>query len=270
MSALAGRGVALLRPASGDDPLARALAARGARLVCWPALEIAPPADPAPLARARAALESYDWLVATSAHGAAAAVRGGARPATLRVAAVGPATAAAFEAEGFGVDLVGPGPGAEALVERFRALTGVAGTRVLFVAGDRAREVLERGLEALGARVERVEGYRTLLRPLQREAILADVAEGRVEALAVASPSSLEPLAAALGADDLRALLARLAVASIGPATSAALAALGRPPDAEAPATTFEGLAAALERALEARAARATVALGAVSGEPNR
>lgn len=267
MSALAGRGVALLRPESGDDPLARALAARGARVVRWPALEIAPPADPAPLARALAALDRYDWLVATSAQGAAAAVRGGARPATLRVAAVGPATAAAFAAAGWRVDLVGPGPGAEALVESFHARGDLTGARVLFVGGDRARALLERGLEALGARVERVEGYRTLVRPLGREALLADVAAGRVEALAVASPSSLEPLAAALSPAELAALLARLAVASIGPTTTAALAALGRPPDAEASPSTFDALATALEQALARHGARATVVVPAVSGE---
>lgn len=270
MTALAGRGVALLRPELAGDPLARALTARGARVVCWPALELAPPADPAPLARARGALASYDWLVATSAPGARAAARGLERPPALRVAAVGPATAAAFEAEAFGVDLVGPGPGAEALVERFAALDGIAGARVLFVAGDRARDALECGLAALGARVERVEGYRALPRPLQRDALLADVAAGRVEALAVTSPSSLESLAAALAPTELGVLLGRLAVASIGPTTSAALAALGRGPDAEASPSTFDGLAMALERILERRAANAAAALCDISGASNR
>jgi len=270
LSALDGRGVALLRPANAGDPLARALAGRGARVVGWPALAIAPPADPAPLERARAALDGYDWLVATSAPGARAAARGLERPAALRVAAVGPATAAAFEAEAFAVDLVGPGPGAEALLERFRALGGLAGARVLLVAGDRARDALARGLAALGARVERVEGYRTLPRPLRRDALLADVATGRVEALAVTSPSSLEPLAAALSPAELEALLGRLAVVSIGPTTSAALAARGRSPDAEASPATFEALAAALERIFERRAARAAVALPDHSGASNR
>jgi uroporphyrinogen-III synthase len=113
---LAHHGVAITRCEPEGGPLARRLEERGARVVRWAATRLAPPADPRPLERSLGRLTKYDWLVVTSAHGAAAVTaRVPARPAALRVAAVGPATAAELEAAGWEVDLVGPGPGREEL-----------------------------------------------------------------------------------------------------------------------------------------------------------
>jgi uroporphyrinogen-III synthase len=236
-------GVAVTRAEPADGPLAARLAARGLAAVSWSALAIAPPADERALASALGRLSEFDWLVLTSAQAVAAVAARAAAPHATRVAAVGPGTAAALAAAGWPVHRTGTGAGAEGLVEAFRAAGDAAGARVLFAAGDLAGPALEQGLAGLGVRVTRVEAYRTVPVALDATACRADVESGRVAAVTFASPSALGGLLAALGAEAAAGLLARVAVVSIGPTTSAALAAFGRTPDREASPSTLDGLA---------------------------
>lgn len=251
---LAGRGVAVTRTEPVDGALARRLAARGARIVRWPSVMIVPPLDRRPLRAAAVAIDEYDWVVFTSAHAVAAFAATGARPAAVRVAAVGPGTAAEITGLGWRCDLVGPGPGADALVEALGAAGVGPGSRVLFPAASDARPALEQGLARLGALVERVEAYRLRPAPVDPEDCRQAIAAGRVDAITFASPSAAAALAAAFGLHLFRALTARLAVISIGPTTSEELVRLGRAPDAEASPSTFDGLVDATERALAGRA----------------
>ena len=250
---LAHHGVAVTRCEPEHGPLTRRLEVQGARVVRWTSMRLAPPADPRPLERALARLADYDWLVVTSAHAVAAiTARFERRPPRLRSAAVGPGTAAELEAAGWAVDVVGPGPGAEALV---RALGehGVAGARVLFPAGSLAREALAEGLAGLDVALDRVEAYRTLPVRLDAGACFAQLDAGAVDAVTFASPSAVDGLALAFGRETLPAVLERVAVASIGPTTSAALAALGRPADAEASPPGLDTLVDAVVQALADR-----------------
>ena len=125
-----------------------------------PLIEIAEPLDGgAALRRALARLDAFDWLVVTSANGAARVAAGGAAHPDVRLAAVGPATAAAL-ADGAGrpVDLVAAVPQAEGLLAEFPP----APARVLLAQADRARRVLADGLAAAGHEVEAVAAYRTV------------------------------------------------------------------------------------------------------------
>jgi uroporphyrinogen-III synthase len=254
---LAGRGIAVTRTEPVDGALARRLAARGARVVRWPSVVIVPPLDRRPLRAAAAAVDGYDWVVFTSAHAVAAFAATGTRPERARVAAVGPGTAAEITGLGWRCDLIGPGPGADALVGALAAAEVGPATRVLFPAASDARPALEQGLARLGARVERVEAYRLRPAPVDPEDCRQAIAAGRVDAITFASPSAAAALAASFGLHLFRALTARLAVVSIGPTTTEELTRLGRKPDAEASPSTFDGLVDATERALGARGASA-------------
>lgn len=252
---LAGLGVVVTRDEPPGGALSGRLTAAGARVLCWPATKIAPPADPQPLARALAALESFDWLVLTSVHAVAAvAARRATLPAALRLAVVGASTAAAAEALGWRVDLLPSEFHAEALLASFAAAGDdqrVAGRRILFPASDRAAAALPDGLAALGAEVVRVEGYRTMTSgsagtaALDGASCLGEVARGAVDVVTFASPSAVAGLAAALGEAALADLLAHAAVAAIGPTTAGALVRRGRVPDAIASPATLDGLVAA-------------------------
>jgi len=145
--------------------LVTALADLGAHVIWLPTIHIAPPDDPAPLeaALARARSGAYAWLVFTSANAVSpVADRVPGLPPPTRVAAVGPASAAALAARGWRVDLVAPTHTAEALVVALAALDDVAGLRILFPKADVARDTVEAGLAARGATVDAVVAYRTV------------------------------------------------------------------------------------------------------------
>ncbi|MYI56980.1 MAG: hypothetical protein F4062_08170, partial [Acidimicrobiia bacterium] len=121
--ALTGRRILVVRPAAQGLASAAMLRAAGAEPVLVPLIELLPPRDGgAALAGAVGRLASYDWLVLTSANGAsrlAALLTGEDLPASLRVAAIGPATAAALAEAGVTVSLLPERFVAESLVDAF-------------------------------------------------------------------------------------------------------------------------------------------------------
>jgi uroporphyrinogen-III synthase len=160
MNRLDGVRIALTRPDAGE--LGDRLGDLGATVVHVPLIEIGDAADGgAALDEALARLDEFDWLVVTSANGAhrvGAAAR--AHPA-VRLAAVGPTSAATLAAgAGRPVDLVPTVARAEGLLDEFPP----APAAVLLVQADRARRLLADGLERVGHRVESVTAYRTVSR----------------------------------------------------------------------------------------------------------
>ncbi len=262
---LAGVRVVTTRSASGEDRLRALLEMAGARVLAWPTSEYPPPRDPSPLEAALARLDRFDWVVFTSARAVAAVGEGRATmapaaggPPTPRVAAVGPATARAATEAGWTVAVEGRGPGARGLAARVAATFPVAGARVLFPAASGAGPTLEEEFTALGARVTRVEAYRTVVTPPPAERVRADLAAG-VDAVTFASPSAVEAVDRALGGDpaprgpahpaqagELARALTGIAVACIGPTTAAALERRGVADVRVAAAATLEGVVEAL------------------------
>jgi uroporphyrinogen-III synthase len=190
-------------------------------------IEIADPLDGgAALRGALARLAAFDWLVVTSANGAARAGPAAADHPSLRLAAVGPATAAALrEAAGRDADLVPAEASADGLLAEFPTSPPA---RVLLAQADRARTALADGLAARGHQVETVVAYRTAVHALSP----AEAAVLRtVDAVVLASGSAAAGWAAAVGPD------ASPVVVAIGPVTARDAAARGITVAHVAPAT---------------------------------
>jgi uroporphyrinogen-III synthase len=118
--------VLVTRAAQQAGKLSSALRELGATPVEVPVLEIQPPEDSAPLEKAIRRLDSYDWLILTSANAVRAVVEcSAAMGATFshaafpRIAAVGAATASAARDAGLSVALVPEIYVAEDLVNAF-------------------------------------------------------------------------------------------------------------------------------------------------------
>jgi uroporphyrinogen III methyltransferase/synthase len=176
-------------------------------------------------------------VVLTSANGAErllAEVRDARAFGPARVAAVGPATAAALAAGGVVADLVPDEAVAEALLERL----GPGPGRLLLAQAAGARPVLREGLAAAGWAVEAVEAYRTV--PCRPSPELAE----RVRAADVVTFASSSTVRAFLDAFGPGALPP--AVVSIGPVTSRTAAEHGVGVTAEADPHTVDGLVAAV------------------------
>jgi uroporphyrinogen-III synthase len=205
--------VVVTRPEGQADELAGALRVLGHDVVLCPLVRIEPlahtPIDVAP----------YDWVVVTSANGAAELARRMAgRPRQL--AAIGPATASALSERGLVADLVPRVATQEGLLAELPRPAGL----VLVAAAEGARRLLVHKLEA-----DFVALYRTVeLRP-------ADLPAGDLVVLASGSAARAF---AALGLD--------IAAVSIGPQTTAAAQAAGVRVVAEAATHDADGILEAI------------------------
>lgn len=251
--ALRGRGVVVTRAEGPDGPVSTLLRKRGATPILRPAVAFDFASQKSALADAVWRMAEYDWLVVTSSRAVRAmdAVHAFAhpRPEGLRVAVVGPGTAAEIGAHGWDADLVPESGGARVLVGRLvPELEG--GARVLFPASEAAGETLPASLREAGATVDRVDAYAP--RPSQQpaDAWIEDLDEGRIDALTFTSPSAVDALAEALDEtlpDTARAQVRSLPAAAQGPTTAKAVRAAGWTTVPVARPTTFDGLVDALD-----------------------
>jgi uroporphyrinogen III methyltransferase/synthase len=245
--------VVVTREEGREGALSDRLAALGASVWPLPCTATAAPVDPEPLDTALAALADFDWLVVTSARTVEALLERPGWPAAWtvaarpRVAAVGHATAARLRDAGVPVACEGRGGGATLAQALLDSGAGLRGARVLWPRSDRARPELGQALRAAGALLSDPVAYRTrAARPDDLERFLAALDAGRIAAVTFASPSAASGLAELLPGRDLARLRGRTLVASIGPATSAALAERGAPAAVQASRPDAEALAEAV------------------------
>lgn len=260
--ALSGLGVAVTRGEGEEGPLSRILRDRGARVLDWGTVGFVPPDDLCPLYSALIQMDRYDWVCFSSPRAVQAVVsRVPGPPETMKVAAVGPSTAAALEDAGWPVHRVPSGGSGEALVEAFRRAGDAAGARIFFPASAIAREVIPDGLTALGAQVDRRTAYGMELLAVDAEACRRSVDEGEVQVVTFASPSAMEGLRTCLGPELFSRLARDLPAAAMGPTTAEALRQAGWKRVSVAKLPTMEGLADAAEAAtaLAPQAVRAPV-----------
>lgn len=249
---LFGRTGLVTRTAEQAGQLSAMLEDAGAVALEFPVIRIAPPESWAPLDDALSRIESFDWVVFTSANGIAMLQeRLEAMEADIRtlkgprVAVVGPGTATAARAAGLRVSLCPEEYVAESLAEAL-IHEGVGGKRVLLLQAAQARATLPEKLAAAGADVVRVPVYQTLPASPREPEALDILAEGRVDFVTFTSSSSARYFAMAVGHEQARELLGNVCVACIGPITAATLRELGVEPTVIADEHTIHGLVAGL------------------------
>ncbi len=250
MRPLAGLRVVVTRAEHQADDLAAAFAGAGARVELLPLLAVVPPADPRPLERAATELALYDWLVFTSANAVEAflPLTGGALPARVRVAAVGPATAAALR--GFEVEphLEARKADAEGLVADL-APHVARRRRVLLPQASDARPTLAEGLAAAGAEAVAIVAYDKRLPPEAPRRAAELFATEPLGWVTFTSPRIVRHFVELLSGDWERRR-GELLAASIGPVTSAELRRQGAEPAAEAARPGDEEMVAAVAAAV--------------------
>jgi uroporphyrinogen III methyltransferase/synthase len=238
---LSGITVLVTRPQ--DSALSRVLRRAGARVVWQPAVRIAHDIPTPELDAALRRADRFDWIVFTSIHGVSAFWRraralqiGRERIRTARFAAVGPATARAIERNGARVSVIAEPHSAEGLIVQM-AYQLEGGSTVLYPRTAGARPILVDGLRRLGARVTDATAYE-LRSPAVAE-LPAILASG-VNCVVFCSPSAVHAVL------PHRALIARSAIACIGPTTAAAATAAGLRAQIVPPQATAAALADAM------------------------
>ncbi|MBI2940746.1 MAG: uroporphyrinogen-III C-methyltransferase [Chloroflexi bacterium] len=246
---LFGHRVLVTRTREQASRLVALLEVAGARALEVPTIEVVPPADFAPLDAALSRLGEYNWVVYTSANGVRFFFerlyqRGGdVRDLKgVRLAAIGPATAATLVERGLRVDFAPDEYVAEAVVAGLGA-RGVRAARVLVPRAAEAREALVNGLRALGASVDEVAAYQT--RPAPEAGRAKELlAGGEVDTVTFTSSSTVRNVLAALDGDI--SLLQRVTIACIGPITAQTAREAGVRVDVVAAEHTVAGLVEAL------------------------
>jgi len=210
-----------------------------------------PPEDLCPLYSALIGLHDFDWTCFSSPRAVTAVVtRVHAPPEGLKVAAVGPSTAAALAEAHWPVHLVPEEATGEGLVTAFRQAGGLAGARVFFPASAIARDVIPEGLRALGAHVDQRIAYRMISLAPDPEACRTVLDSGELHAVTFASPSAVEGLRAALGEPLFSRLAREVPAAAMGPTTAETLREAGWSQVEVAGTPNMEGLVEAAENAV--------------------
>ncbi|QDV24487.1 uroporphyrinogen-III C-methyltransferase [Aureliella helgolandensis] len=254
---LHGCGVLITRAAEQSHELAESLRSLGATVYCQPLLEIIPPSDAQSLAQAthQIKLKQIDGITFSSSNGVEgffnyldAAGLDARALAGMRLAAVGPATAASLQLRGVRADVV-PDSDFSAVGLLSKLSGSVDQQRWLVLQTNHSAATLHEGLRQQGAEVLTAMAYETRavsdLLPATRTALEA----GRIQLVTLTS-SAIARVATELLAEYLPSLQA----ISLSPAISTELKRLGWPVRAEAGQNTMPALVEAISQSFKVAA----------------
>ena len=250
---LFGKRILVTRAREQASALSDLLRERGADPVEFPLIRIKPMKDFAFLDDALKSLETYRWVVFTSANAVRVVWerlllmgRDARRLAPCRIAAVGPATADALGAIGLRADFIPSESIAESVIEEWPD-RDLSGCKILLPRAKQAREVIPERLGEMGAIVDVVAAYQTVIDSEGAEAIRAQLEGREIDAITFTSSSTVTNFGESIGKTESARLLDGLLVASIGPITSQAARDAGIRVDVEAEDHSIPGLVRAVE-----------------------
>jgi uroporphyrinogen III methyltransferase/synthase len=238
--ALAGKTIVITRAASQSADLRHRLEDLGARVIECPTIQIVPPKSWKPVDDAIRRIQTYQWLLFTSANAVEQFMdRMGRRRPSIPIAVVGPSTAAKLEEWGLKASLAPAEFRAEGLLEAFPE--NLVGTRILFPRAEIARELLPEELRRRGATVDVVAVYQTV------KAFAGNIGEiletERVDCIIFTSPSTIP--------EGFHTVPTGSALAVIGPVTREAAQILGLNPDIVPVESTIPSLVQAIAEHFE-------------------
>jgi uroporphyrinogen III methyltransferase/synthase len=250
---LFGQRIVVTRTREQASELTRRLTELSADVLEIPTIKIVPTDRKADLADALLELNSYDWIVFTSPNGVAMffdnffkAFEDLRDIGGVRIAAVGPATAAKLKELHLKVDVMPQEYVTAKIVKALKAFESVENLKILLMRAEVASPELPKELEAERAIVDDVACYKTVPETEDVTGAAARLIEEGADWITFTSSSTVENFHARF---DLPALLKKfpqIKTVSIGPETSKAIAALGLKPDVQAKTHTIEGIVTAL------------------------
>jgi uroporphyrinogen III methyltransferase/synthase len=250
---LFGRRVVVTRSREQAGELTRRLADLGAETLEIPTIKIVPPDAKEGIIEALLELNSYDWMVFTSANGVAAFFDlffkrfhdlrdiGG-----VRIAAIGPATAARLKELHLQVDLMPDEATADKIAQAFEKYETLENLKICLLRAEVANPDLPRALEELGAIVDDIPVYKTVAETADDSGETGRFAQHGADWIVFTSGSTAEHFHARFNLPALQKQFPQMKLASIGPETSKVLRAIGCEPALEAREHTMEGLADAI------------------------
>ncbi len=223
---LRGKTILITRAAAQSQELRDGLERFGARVLECPTIELLPVDDWSDVDRAINTLNSYQWLLFTSANAVdyfMKRVEALGASCSTPIAVVGSATAGKLAEWHLAPTLIPRTFSAEGLLEVFPS--SLPGVRILFPRAETARELLPEELRRRGALVDVVTVYRTLKAAAGVRDLRTILRAEKIDCIVFTSPSAVHFMADAV--EDLSTVLEEAVVAVIGPATREAAASHG-------------------------------------------
>ena len=244
---LFGRTVVVTRAREQASGSAALLAEKGARVIQFPTIKIVPMPDYAELDEAVSHLSRYGWVVFTSVNGVRffrqrlSALNLDARAlGSVKVAAIGPATAKAVEEMGIRPDLVPSSYVAEGVAQAMLEL-GMKGQKVLLPRAREARDVLPRALREAGADVDVIAAYENVPSEENRDKVMEALEAGTLDCVTFGSSSTVRNFLASIPLDELKKHPG-VHFAAIGPVTAETMRSLGLEPDIQSESFTIPAM----------------------------
>ena len=198
-------------------------------------------------------MNSYDWIVFTSPNGVNMFFEYFFRAfedlrdiGGVRIAAVGPATAAKLKEMHLKVDVMPEEYVSAKIVKALIKYESIENLKILLLRAQVASPELPKDLEALGAIVDDIACYQTVPETEDVNGAAARLLNEGADWITFTSSSTVENFHARFDLPALIAKFPKMRLASIGPETTKAIIALGLKADVEAKPHTIDGLVNAL------------------------
>jgi uroporphyrinogen III methyltransferase/synthase len=248
---LSGKTILVTRSKDSSAELRSLLESRKASVICFPTIEIKNPESWDVCDKAIWKLAEYSSVYFTSKNAVIKFVERirSIRPqavdtlATRNIFAVGEKTKRSLESSGFSVRATPKHASAEELASLLQSHQ-IKGAKILFPKSSIAREELPKLLRSLGAEVDEIVVYQTIIpEPDNLERIRHMFLENKIDVATFFSPSSILNFTEMIGSE----VLAHTAIAAIGPTTAETAQQLGLTVAILAQQATAEGLVEAIE-----------------------
>jgi uroporphyrinogen III methyltransferase/synthase len=252
---LFGKRIVVTRAREQAWEFSQKLAGLGADVLELPIIKQVPPENREDFVDAMLSLNSYDWMVFTSANGVAAFFNlffkrfhdlrdlGGAK-----IAAVGPATAEKLRALHLQVDVMPDDAVGKKIAEAIAKHSSIENCKVCLLRAEDANADLLEALEEFGAITDDIAVYSTVPETEQWPGTVENFLEQGADWVTFTSGSTVRFFNERFNLPKLLKQFPQMKLASIGPETSKAIKALGLEPKIEAKEHTTEGLIAELTR----------------------
>ena len=253
---LFGKRIVVTRSRMQAGKFSKKLSRLGAGVLEIPVVKGETPDNKQDFIDALLTLNSYDWLVFTSVNGVTTFFEyffrqfhdlrdiGGAK-----IAAVGPATAAKLRGLHLQVDLMPDEFVGLKIAKAFAKHSSIENTKICLLRAEKANPDLPQALEELGAIVDDVGLYKTVMETEDFFGAAEYFRQHGADWLTFTSGSTVEFFHARFDLPKMLKQFPKMRIASIGPETSKALATLKLKPAIEAKEHTTDGLIAALIKA---------------------
>ena len=254
-----GQRIVVTRRKEQAGSFAARLAELGADVLEVPTIKITEPLERMAIVDALLELNSYDWLIFTSANGVTAFFDlffkrfqdlrdlGGAR-----IAAVGPATAAKLRELHLQVDLMPEEYVGSKITAAFKKYQDIDNVKMCLFRAEVANRDLPDALQDEGAIVDDIAIYKTVAETDDRTGAAARLLAEGADWVTFTSSSTVEHFHARFDLPKLLKQFPQLKIASIGPETSKTIVSLGLKPTVEAKTHTTDGLIAMLLKTAKA------------------